>query len=54
MIAVAVGLRAQSPWIALGWAVEGAALWWVGLRLRVVPIRAFAAAFLLLAANEVQ
>ena len=52
LIAVAVGLRAEAPWIALGWAVEGATLWWVGLRLRVVPIRVFAAAFLLLAAGR--
>lgn len=52
MIAVAVGLRAEAGWIALGWAVEGAALWWVGLRLRVVPIRMFAAAFLVLAAGR--
>ena len=52
MIAVAIGLRAEAGWIALGWAVEGAALWWVGLRLRVVPIRMFAAAFLVLAAGR--
>ena len=51
-IAIAVGLRAEAGWIALGWAVEGAALWWVGLRLRVVPIRMFAAAFLVLAAGR--
>lgn len=52
LVAVAVALRAEAPWIALGWAVEGTALWWVGLRLRVVPIRVFAAAFLLLACGR--
>jgi uncharacterized membrane protein len=52
LIAAAVGLRAEAGWVAMGWAVEGAALWWVGLRLRVVPIRAFAAAFLVLAAGR--
>ena len=32
-IAVAVALRGEAAWISLGWAVEGAALWWFGLRI---------------------
>ena len=57
VIAAAVGLGAavfplqtEAGWITLGWAVEGAALWWFGLRGQFAPLRYFGAALLGLAA----
>ncbi|MBS0211176.1 MAG: DUF2339 domain-containing protein [Planctomycetes bacterium] len=38
-IAVAVGLEANTRWIACGWAVEAALLWWFGLRIERVSLR---------------
>src|SRR5205814_1613266 len=45
-IATAIALRGEAGWIALGWAVEGTTLWWVGLRLRIRPLRLMALALL--------
>jgi uncharacterized membrane protein len=44
-IAVALPIQAEAPWVALGWAAEGAVLWWFGLRTRALPLRGLAAAF---------
>jgi uncharacterized membrane protein len=49
LVAVAVGLgllatvfplEARAAWIALGWAAEGLALWWFGLRIRSDALKA--------------
>jgi uncharacterized membrane protein len=38
-VTIAIPLQADGPWIALGWTVEGAALWWFGLRIRSITLR---------------
>jgi uncharacterized membrane protein len=43
-VAVALPIQAEAPWVALGWAAQGAALWWFGLRARALPLRYLAAA----------
>jgi uncharacterized membrane protein len=59
VVAVALGfvaavfpLQASAAWIALGWAVEGAALSGFGLRLRSDRLRALGAALLVLGAGR--
>jgi uncharacterized membrane protein len=59
VVAIALGfvaavfpLQASAAWIALGWAVEGAALSGFGLRLRSDRLRALGAALLVLAAGR--
>lgn len=39
-------LQAKAYWATVGWVAEGAALWWLGLRIRAWPLRAAGAAFL--------
>jgi uncharacterized membrane protein len=51
-VAVVFPLQASAAWIALGWAVEGAALGGFGLRLRSDRLRALGAALLALAAGR--
>jgi len=48
-IAIAFPLQASAAWIAVGWAVEGLALWWFGLRIQSRMLRGMAAALLVLA-----
>ncbi len=58
-LAVAMGflatvfpLQADAAWIAVGWAAQGLALWWFGLRIRSLPLRGLGAAFLALAVGR--
>ncbi len=51
-VAAAFPLQASAAWIALGWAVEGAALSGFGLRLRSDRLRALGTALLILAAGR--
>lgn len=43
-IALAFPLEADAAWVALGWAAEGAALWWFGQRISNRPLRAIGGA----------
>jgi uncharacterized membrane protein len=52
LVAVAVALRAEAGWVSLGWGVEGLALWWFGLRIRALPMRALGAVLLALAVGR--
>jgi uncharacterized membrane protein len=52
LIAVAFAWQADVAWIAVGWAVEGTALWWFGLKVRMVPLRVLGGVFLLLAVGR--
>lgn len=38
----AVPLQADARWVSLGWAAMAAALWWFGLRISTLPLRAMA------------
>jgi uncharacterized membrane protein len=51
-VAVACSLRGEAAWVSLGWAVEGAALWWFGLRISAEPMRWLGAILLALAAGR--
>jgi uncharacterized membrane protein len=43
-------IQAKSYWATVGWAAEGAALWWLGLRIRALGLRGAGAVFLTLCA----
>jgi uncharacterized membrane protein len=47
-VAVAIPLEADAAWIGLGWAVEGLALWWFGLRVQADALRVLAVVLLAL------
>jgi uncharacterized membrane protein len=49
-LALAIPLQAKAAWIAGGWATEGLALWWFGLRIRTTPLRVLGAILLLIGA----
>jgi len=49
LVATVFPLQTEASWITLGWAVEGLALWWFGLRSRMVALRCFGAVLLGLA-----
>jgi uncharacterized membrane protein len=51
-VAVVFPLQASAAWVALGWAVEGAALSWFGLRVRSDRLRGLGAALLVLGAGR--
>src|SRR5262249_48447842 len=49
LIATVFPWQLDIAWIGVGWAVEGAVLWWFGLRIRSGPLRVLGALFLVLA-----
>jgi uncharacterized membrane protein len=51
-IATVFPLQAEAAWIAVGWAAQGLALWWFGLRIRSPAVRALGGIFLALAAGR--
>ena len=53
LVAMVFPIQAKAAWIGLGWAVEGALLWWFGLRIRTVTLRAFGAVLLVMAVFRV-
>jgi uncharacterized membrane protein len=50
LVAMVFPIQLRAAWIGLGWAVEGTLLWWFGLRVRNVPLRAFGAVLVAMAA----
>jgi uncharacterized membrane protein len=50
--AAAFAMQADAAWIALGWAVEGLALWWFGLRIGSGALRGLGAGLLLMATGH--
>jgi uncharacterized membrane protein len=51
-LAAAFPLQARAAWIAVGWAVEGLALYWFGLRIRTMPLRSLGAVLLVLGVSR--
>lgn len=52
-IALAFPLEASASWVALGWSVQAAVLWWFGIRVEQRPLRLFAAALAIVAAGRI-
>jgi uncharacterized membrane protein len=48
-VAMVFPLEAEAAWIGLGWGVEGLALWWFGLRVRLGALRALGIVLLAMA-----
>lgn len=48
-VAMVIPLQAQAAWITVGWAAQGLALWWFGLRVRGRALQGFGAVLLMLA-----
>ncbi|HLJ94289.1 MAG TPA: DUF2339 domain-containing protein [Gemmataceae bacterium] len=51
-VALVFPLQAQATWIPVGWAAQGLALWWFGLRIRAGLLRAVGAVLLFLAVDR--
>lgn len=51
-VATVFPLQADAAWIAVGWAAQGLALWWFGLRISSLPLRGLALALFVLAAGR--
>ena len=51
-VAMVFPLQMQAAWIAVGWAAQGLALWWFGLRIRRDLLHGLGAAFLVLAVGR--
>ena len=52
-VATMFPIQASAVWIAVGWGVQGALLWWFGLRVSTGAVRAMGAILLILAAGRV-
>ncbi|HEX4150250.1 MAG TPA: DUF2339 domain-containing protein, partial [Pirellulales bacterium] len=52
-LAFAFPLQADAPWVALGWAAEASVLWWAGVRIRSMPLRAMAGFLAVLAVGHI-
>lgn len=51
-LATVFPLQADAAWMAVGWAVQGLALWWFGLRISSLALRGLALALFTLAAGR--
>ncbi len=51
-VALAFPIQADAPWIALSWAVEAAALWWLGLRVQSPTLKVFATVLAVMAVTR--
>lgn len=51
-LAMVFPLQAEAAWIAVGWAVQGLALWWFGLRISSIVLRGLGVVFLVVAAGR--
>jgi uncharacterized membrane protein len=52
-IGLAIPLQADAPWVALGWAAEAGVMWWFGVRVRALPLRAMAFVVAVLAVGRI-
>lgn len=51
-VAIAIPIQAEAVWVAVGWAIQGLALWWYGLRARFPALRGMGVVLLLLAVGR--